>query len=94
MKFDNAILPLTQQAQLFEDNRKEEKRVKVQEIIDELIVEYKLDEKRSKDLILSDGYLITSISLKKVKETLTEGAVLLKSAQDQENLISLLNPQT
>lgn len=86
LKFDNAILPLTEQADFFETNRKEEKRVKVQEIIDKLIIEYELDEKRSKDLILSDGYLITSISLKKVKETLTEGAVLLKSAQDQEKM--------
>ena len=85
-KFDNAILPLTQQAQLFEDNRKEEKRVKVQELIDALIIEYELNEKYRGGLVVADAYLIASCTMKKVKESLIETTTQLKASQDQDKL--------
>lgn len=82
-KFDAVINPLKEQADEFEENRKNEKRTKVQEIIDELIDKEGLNEKYAARLMILESHLNKSKSLKSIREDLTVKAEHLGIAQDK-----------
>ncbi len=83
-KFDDVIEPLKKQADAFEENRKEEKRKKVQEIVDELIEREGLNEKYAAELVIENSYLNKSTTMKSITEELTTKAGHLGIQQDKE----------
>ncbi len=83
-KFDEVIDPLVEQSDFFEENRRNEKRQKVQKIVDELIKEQGLNEKFASQLIIEDQYLNKSKTLKSIKEELATTAETLGIQQDKE----------
>lgn len=85
-KFTDVIDPLKVQSDYFETTRRENKKIEVEGIIENIIEQYELSEKYSKNLILQDSYLIASISIKKVTEELEAQARLLRDKQDEEEL--------
>lgn len=82
-KFDEVINPLVEQNETFEEKRKEEKRVKVQEILDTILEEFGLDGKHAAELVIEDSYLTKSKTLKSITEELTTLAEHLKMKQDK-----------
>lgn len=84
-KFDQVINPLKDQHDKFEDDRKDEKRVKVQAIIDELIGHEGLNDKYAAQLVVHDSYLNKSTTLKTISEELTTKAEHLGIKQDKED---------
>lgn len=82
-KFDEVIKPLVEQNDLFEEKRKEEKRVKVQGILNEVIEEFELDEKHAAELVIEDSYLTKSKTFKSIEEELSTLAEHLKMKQDK-----------
>lgn len=82
-KFNEVIDPIVKQAEEFEEKRREEKKVEVQKIIDEVC---KL--KGVNNLPLEDSYLNKSISLKSIKTELTKVAdnILLEQANHKKNV--------
>lgn len=83
-KFDEVITPLTDQADAFEEKRREEKRKQVQTIVDELIQEQYLNDKYASQLIIEDQYLNKTKTLKSIREELTTTAESLGIQQDKE----------
>lgn len=83
-KFDEVIDPLVEQADDFEKQRREEKRVKVQQIVDELVKEQGLNEKYAQMLVIEDQYLNKTKTLKSIREELTTTAETLGVQQDKE----------
>lgn len=83
-KFDGVILPLTKQADVFETNRKKEKREAVQFLIDRFKKDLQLTDKFSKPLQVIESYLNKSKSMGYVREELEFIADNCKKAQDQE----------
>lgn len=83
-KFDDVIAPLKEQHDQFEEDRKEEKRKKVQDLIDKLIVKEGLNEKYTAQLIIHDEYLNKSKTLKSIGEELATTAEHLGMSQDKE----------
>lgn len=84
-KFDDVIKPLKEQADEFEDKRKDEKREKIQLIVDELIEKEGLNEKFSSQLIIEDSYLNKSTTMKSIREDLETNAHHLGISQDKED---------
>lgn len=82
-KFDEVINPLVEQNEIFEEKRKEEKRVKVQELLDKVLEEFGLDEKHAAELVIEDGFLTKSKTLKSITEELTTLAEHLKMKQEK-----------
>lgn len=82
-KFDEVIVPLKEQHEAFEDKRKEEKREKVQGIIDQLIDDVGLNEKYAAELVIEDSYLTKSKAFKSIEEELKTTADHLKMKQDK-----------
>lgn len=82
-KFDEVINPLVEQNEAFEVKRKEEKRVKVQAILDKISTEFELDEKRAAELVIEDSYLTKSKTFKSIEEELSTLAEHLKMKQDK-----------
>lgn len=83
-KFDDVINPLKAQADKFEEDRREEKREKVQKIVDELIEEEGLNEKYAAQLEIENSYLNKSTTMKSIREDLETKAQHLGIAQDKE----------
>jgi len=83
-KFDEVIDPLVEQSNFFEEQRRNEKRQKVQKIVDELIQEQGLNEKYAQMLVIEDQYLNKSKTLKSIREELTITAETLGIQQDKE----------
>ncbi|RDW17605.1 hypothetical protein CWR48_13895 [Oceanobacillus arenosus] len=83
-KFNAVLIPLKDQYEQFEENRREEKRQKVQEIIAQLIEEYDLIEKYAIKITVLDSHLTKSKTLKSIKEELTTNVSMLKVQQDKE----------
>lgn len=83
-KFDSVITPLKEQADEFEENRKEEKRKIVQKIIDELIEKEGLNGKYAAKLVIEKSYLNKSTTIKSITEELTTKAGHLGIQQDKE----------
>lgn len=83
-KFDEVIDPLKEQSDFFEEQRRSDKRQRVQRIVDELIKEQGLNEKYTSQLIIEDSYLNKTKSLKSIKEELTVAAETLGIQQDKE----------
>jgi hypothetical protein len=81
-KFDEVIDPINEQAEQFELKRKEEKKIEVQSIIDEVCKLKGLD-----DLPLDESYLNKSTSLKNIKTDLIKVAdnILLEQATLKAN---------
>lgn len=83
-KFDEVIDPLVEQSDFFEEQRRNEKRQKIQKIVDELIQEQGLNEKYAQMLVIEDQYLNKSKTLKSIREELTITAETLSIQQDKE----------
>lgn len=83
-KFDDVIAPLKEQADEFEENRKDEKRKLVEGIINELLEKEDLNDKFAAELDdVPDSYLTKSKTLKSIKEELTTKADHLGIQQDK-----------
>ncbi|AWB31553.1 DUF1351 domain-containing protein [Clostridium botulinum] len=82
-KFDEVIDPIVKQAEEFEEKRKEEKKVEVQKIIDEVC-----ELKGLKSLPMEESHLNKSTSLKSIKTELTKVAdnILLEQANHKKNI--------
>ncbi|MGN9164936.1 DUF1351 domain-containing protein [Tissierellaceae bacterium HCP3S3_D8] len=83
-KFDEVIDPLVEQSDFFEEQRRNEKKEKVQKIVDGLIIEYDLSEKYSNQIIIKDEYLNKSKSMKSIEDDLKEIVENLKSNENLE----------
>lgn len=68
----------------FDNKRREEKKDKALEIINEAIENYKLEEKYSRELTVLDKYLNLSASQKSVVEDIEQRAALLKQQQNAD----------
>ncbi len=84
-KFDSVIAPLKEQADEFEETRRNEKREKVQLIVDELLDKEGLNERFAAELIIEDSYLNKSTTLKSIREDLETKAHHLGVQQDKED---------
>lgn len=82
-KFDEVINPLKEQHDAFETKRKEEKREKIQTIVDQLIESVELNDNYAAELVIEDSYLAKSKSLKSIEEELSVTAEHLKMKQDK-----------
>lgn len=80
---DEAYNPIKGQIDGFEQARQDEKRNKVQKIIDELIEEQGLREEYQTDMIVQSSYLNKSTSIKSIKDELTQIATAAGLAQDE-----------
>lgn len=83
-KFDEVIDPLKEQADYFEEQRKQWKFIEVSKVLEEIKELYELNEKYGNKLIIQDEYLNSSKSISKVKEHLSVIANDLRTAQRQE----------
>ncbi|EJE7235433.1 DUF1351 domain-containing protein [Clostridium botulinum] len=81
-KFDEVINPINEQAEQFEIKRKEEKKIEVEKVIEEVC-----ELKGVNNLPLEDSYLNKSTSLKSIKEDLIKVAdnILLQQATLKAN---------
>jgi len=80
---DNTYNPIKSQMDGFEQARQDDKRVKVQKIIDDLIQEQGLESEYACELIITKSYLTKSTSLKSIQEELTQIAVAAGLSQDE-----------
>lgn len=82
-KFDEVINPIVDQAEQFEEKRKEEKKIEVEKVI-KIVCELK----HVDDLPLDERYLNKSTSLKSIKEDLIRVAdeILLEQANRDKNI--------
>lgn len=83
-KFAGVIQPLTVQQDQFEVDRREKKRLEVQDIINALISAHGLNEKYSAGLIIQEEYFNKGKTIKAIKTELTALANSLKVQQDKE----------
>ena len=83
-KFDEVIDPLKEQADHFETLRKEEKRKKIQILLEQVAGAYKLNRKYTDMLLIEDGFLNSSVTITKVKEQLSVMADKLRAEQRKE----------
>lgn len=83
-KFDEVIDPLVEQSDFFEEQRRNEKRQKVQKIVDKLVQEQGLNEKYASQLTIEDQHLNKTKTLKSIREELTATAETLGLQQDKE----------
>lgn len=82
-KFDEVINPLKEQHDSFESKRKEEKREKIQAVVDQLIESLALNDKYAAELVIEDSHLTKSKTLKTIEEELSVTAEHLKMKQDK-----------
>lgn len=83
-KFDEVINPLVSQNEAFEIKRKSEKRLLVQEVLDEAIEHHELDHERAEQLLIPNNYLTASKSIKSITTEVEANASHLKMQQDKE----------
>lgn len=81
-KFDIVINPISDQAEQFEVKRKEEKRIAIETLIENLGAE--LDDKYYEQLIVTDAMLNKSTTMKAITADLTKQADVLLSQQNME----------
>ena len=83
-KFDTVIDPLKDQADKFEQQRKEEKRQIVETMIEDVKEKFNLNQKYGNELVVEDKYLNASESISKIKEQLYINAEYLREQQRKE----------
>lgn len=83
-KFDEVISPLKEQADKFEEKRKEEKREEIEEISRELYKEHGLNTDTKLDF--DDKWLNKSTSMKSIKEDIALQVEQMKLQQEKEKL--------
>lgn len=76
--------PIKDGITVFDNKRREEKRTKALEFIQDAVVKHGLDEKRASKLTVIDKYLNLSASGKSVKEDIEQRALMLLQEQDRE----------
>lgn len=81
---DQVENPIKEGITEFDNKRREEKKDKALEIINEAIENYKLEEKYSRELTVLDKYLNLSASQKSVVEDIEQRAALLKQQQNAD----------
>ncbi len=90
-KVDDVMDPLKEQADEFDEKQREEKRIKVGSIKEQVIEDLQMDEELAKDLIIEDRYLNKSTTLKSIEEDLHEQAnQLITAAQNEQQNIDLI----
>lgn len=84
--------PIKDGITLFDNKRREEKKIKALEFIKDAVVKHSLDEKRASRLTVIDKYLNLSASGKSVKEDIEQRALMLLQEQDRElGVIQVIN---
>ena len=84
--------PIKDGITIFDNKRREEKKIKALEFIKESIAKHGLDEKRAIKLTVIDKYLNLSASGKSVKEDIEQRALMLLQEQDKElGVIQVIN---
>lgn len=83
-KFDNVINPLDKQLKDYVQRERDEKLKKCEEIKQNAIEEYELDEEHATQINIADGYLTKSRSLKSVEESIRSQAHNLRLEQDNK----------
>lgn len=76
--------PIKEGITIFDNKRREEKRVKALEYITESVQAHSLSEKYAKRLNVLDKYLTLTGSLKSIKEDIEQRALMLAQEQDRE----------
>ncbi|NRT76344.1 DUF1351 domain-containing protein [Clostridium beijerinckii] len=76
--------PIKEGISIFDNKRREEKRVKALEYIAESVQTHNLSEKYAKKLNVLDKYLTLTGSLKSIKEDIEQRALMLDQEQDRE----------
>ncbi|MEC5422369.1 DUF1351 domain-containing protein [Virgibacillus sp. C22-A2] len=92
-KFDEVLTPLVEQSDQFEEKRKDEKRVEIQAVIDQLVEDEELNEKYAAELVIEDSYLNKGKAMKAINEELSLKAQSLgfkqaKYLADEENIVN------
>lgn len=84
--------PIKDGITIFDNKRREEKKIKALEFIKEAAAKHGLDEKRASKLTVIDKYLNLSASGKSVKEDIEQRALMLLQEQDRElGVIQVIN---
>ena len=84
--------PIKDGITIFDNKRREEKKIKALEFIKEAAAKHGLDEKRASKLTVIDKYLNLSASGKSVKEDIEQRALMLLQEQDKElGVIQVIN---
>lgn len=84
--------PIKDGITVFDNKRREEKKIKALEFIKDAVVKHGLDEKRASKLTVIDKYLNLSASGKSVKEDIEQRALMLLQEQDRElGVIQVIN---
>lgn len=84
--------PIKDGITVFDNKRREEKKIKALEFIKDAVVKHGLDEKRASKLTVIDKYLNLSASGKSVKEDIEQRALVLLQEQDRElGVIQVIN---
>jgi len=90
-KFNVVIEPISKQAADFEVQRKEDKKVEIKGLINNLIIENGLEPKYSINIVISDHMLNKGTTIKAITEKLTSLAEGLKFNQNLEHsIVSLI----
>lgn len=82
--FSDRVNKLNEQLTLYEEQRKEKKRIKIQEIIANTLNETVLEQKYADKLVVEDEFLNKSMSIKEITETIQFVANNLKMTQEKE----------
>lgn len=90
-KVDEVFAPLKEQADEFDEKQKEEKRIKVEKIREQVIEDLQMIDELAKSLIIEDRFLNKSTTLKSIEEDLHEQANhLITQAQNEAQNIELI----
>ena len=81
-KIDEAYVPVKGQIDGFEQARQDDKRKKVQKVIDQLIQDQGLRDEYSCELVIQRSYLTKNSSMKSITDELTQVATAAGLAQD------------
>lgn len=82
-KIDDVIDPIKSQYERFEEDRKNEKRERVQIFINEAIREFEIENEFAEELTIEESYLNKTATDKKIKEDLESRANTLRIKQDK-----------
>ena len=81
---EKAELPIKIGIKEFDDKKREEKRQKAQDYINQVIVDYELKDKYARELTVIDKYMNLSGSFKSVKDDIDQRCFLLLEEQKKE----------
>ena len=89
----NVSVPIREQLNLFEENRKKQKEEEVKLLIKDVINKYGLEEKYASQLTINSKYLNKGQKEKDTVKDLEQRAELLKNSQDQEKQLQKIKEE-